>query len=36
MFVVHLHISPSDYKALTIAERDAIVQEHNRANRRRR
>ena len=34
-FVVHLRISPSEYKALTLAERDAIVREHNKANRRR-
>lgn len=35
-FVVHLKISPSDYRSLTVGERDAIVREFNRANRKRR
>lgn len=35
MFVVHMRMSPTDYRALTVGERDAIVKEFNRANRNR-
>lgn len=35
-FVVHMHMSPTEYKALTLMERDAIAQEYTRANRKRR
>lgn len=35
-FVVHLRFSPAEYYALTVAERQAIVEEQARAARRRR
>lgn len=31
-FVVKIGIAPSEYKALTIGERQAIIRAHNRAN----
>ena len=34
-FVVHMRMSPTEYKALTVLERDAIAKEFNRANRKR-
>lgn len=36
MFVVHMRMSPTEYKALTLLERDAIAREFNKANRKRR
>ena len=33
-FVVNLRMSPADYYALTLDEREAIVEQWNQANRR--
>jgi len=30
MFVVHLGVSPTEYRSLTLRERDAILSAHNR------